>query len=616
MIRKFYADTSGGQIHGRRTGSSGVPVVLLHRTPVSSSGFEPAMRFLAQQGLPTIALDTPGFGASFMPPVGARTEDYGHWLLEALDDLGVERFHLAAHHTGTHFAAEVAAAVPERVATLSLSGIILAPQDERARMRSEIPDAPAIDARGEHITRTFELMRSLYLDPVPDLIHAETLGALIAGPGRDRAFDAIFAQDFGAVLQRVLREGRVRVQVVQAADDPLTLNGMLGRFRERFPQVRVTLTGPAFLATPERQPGAFARAILEFVQPCSVSKDPPMTHRRYELRRSAAGYDLQRNDGELPAPGPGEVLVRVHAVSLNRRDLGVRDLSYPVNGADHFCPLSDASGVVVSVGESVSQWRAGDRVASTFFQNFPAGRLTLPAVMSSLGAGGPGVFADHVVLAESGLVAVPPAWSHAEAACLPCAGVTAWSALKTLGQLQAGDDVLVIGTGGVALFAIQIAAASGARVIVLSSSDEKIERARRLGAREGINYRDKPAWPEEVRRLTRGAGVQHVVELGGAGTLAKSIASLGLNGHLALIGALDGFGGELNTVPLIFSGLRVSAVMVGSRADHVAVAGFMSAHGLRPVIDSTFPFEDAAAAYARAAAGPFGKVVVRLAADP
>jgi NADPH:quinone reductase-like Zn-dependent oxidoreductase len=236
--------------------------------------------------------------------------------------------------------------------------------------------------------------------------------------------------------------------------------------------------------------------------------------------------------------------------------------------------------------------------------------------MSSLGAGGPGVFADHVVLAESGLVAVPPAWSHAEAACLPCAGVTAWSALKTLGQLQAGDDVLVIGTGGVALFAIQIAAASGARVIVLSSSDEKIERARRLGAREGINYRDRPEWAEEVRRLTGGAGVQHVVELGGAGTLAKSVASLGLNGHLALIGALDGFGGELNTVPLIFSGLRVSAVMVGSRADHVAVAGFMSAHGLKPVIDSAFPFDDAAAAYARAAAGPFGKVVVRLAADP
>ncbi|MFM2422325.1 MAG: alcohol dehydrogenase [Pseudomonadota bacterium] len=605
---KFYADTSGGQIHGRRSAANGIPVVLLHRTPISSAGYEPLMQFLNAAGQPCIALDTPGFGASFTPDGKPTAADYGRWLLEALDSLGVTQFHLAAHHTGTHFATEIAAAAPERVLTLTLSGVLLAPAEERARLRVDIGYAPDIDLQGTYVKSTFELMRSLFLDKVPELVHAEAMGALIAGKGRDLAFDAIFAQDFAGLMQQVLQHGRVRVQVVQAADDPLTLNGMLTRFREQFPQVPVTLAGPAFLAMPERQPGAFARCILDFTR-----GQPRMTdNRRYVLRRAAQGYDLHRHDGATPDPGPGEVLVRVHAVSLNRRDLGVRDLSYPVNGANDFVPLSDAAGEVVAVGSGVTQWRPGDRVASTFFQNHPGGRLTLPAVMSSLGAGGPGVFADRVVLQQDGVVALPADWSYAEGACLPCAGVTAWAALKTLGQLQAGDHVLILGTGGVALFALQIAAAAGALPIILSSSDEKIARAKTLGAVAGINYRDTPEWPEAVRKLTGGAGVQHVVELGGTGTLAKSVASLGLNGHLALIGALDGFGGSLDAVPLIFAALRVSAVMVGSRADQIALTEFMAQHGLKPIIDSVHAFDAAEAAYARAAGGAFGKVVITL----
>ena len=608
MIEKFYARTSGGQVHGRRVDGGGDPVVLLHRTPVSSAGFIAVLHFLARAGQAAVALDTPGFGQSFMPEGAPTTRDYGQWLLEALDALGIDRFHLAAHHTGTHFAAEIAAAAPARVASLTLSGVLLAPAAERPGLRADIGDAPAIDAAGAHVADTFKLMKSLFVDPVPELVHAETMGALVAGRGRDLAFDAIFAQDFAAVLQRALAAGGVRIQVVQAADDPLTLNGMLTRFRDTFPQVPVTLTGPAFLALPERQSGTFARAILDFTQ------DTTMTpNRRYELVKGATGYALARADAATPVPGAGEVRVRVRAVSLNRRDLGVRDLSYPVNGADHFTPLSDAAGDVVAVGEGVTGWRAGDRVMSTFFQNHPGGRLTLPAVMSSLGAGGPGVFADHVILADSGLVAIPAGWSYEQAACLPCAGVTAWSALKTLGQLQAGDHVLVIGTGGVALFALQIAAASGATPIILSSSDEKIERARALGAIAGINYRAHPEWPEQVRKLTGGAGVQHVIELGGVGTLQKSVASLGLGGHLALIGALDGFGGEMSVLPLIFSGLRVGAVMVGSRAEHRALVDFMVAQELAPVIDRVFTFDEAEAAYRHAGAGAFGKVVVSLA---
>ncbi len=565
------------------------------------------MDFLFSEQQSSIALDTPGFGESFTPEGAPSTTDYASWLLEAIDGLDIGRFHLAAHHTGTHFAAEIATMVPDRVISLTLSGVLFAPADERATMRGSIDPAPVIDRDGVYMADTFKLMKSLFLEPDDELVHAETMGALASGGGRDLAFDAIFAQDFASVIGNVVRDGRVRVQAVQAADDPLTLEGHLKRFREAFPKLTVTNCGPAFLATPERQSGAFARAILSFTKESLL-----MENRRFELVSKGDRYDLIRADSDIPVPGHGEVLVRARAVSLNRRDLGVRDLSYPVNGADRFMPLSDAAGEVVAVGEGVTQWQIGDRVMSTFFQNFPGGRPTLPAIVSSLGAGGPGVFGEFVILAESGLLPIPENWSFEEAACLPCAGVTAWSALKTLGQMEAGDDVLIIGTGGVALFALQIAAASGARTIILSSSEQKISRAKDLGAVAAINYRDTPEWADEVRKLTGGAGVHHVVELGGDGTLRKSIASLGLGGHLALIGALDGFGGDFSALPLIFAALRVSAVMVGSRADHAALVQFMVLHNLKPVIDSCFAFEQADKAYQRAAEGAFGKVVITI----
>jgi NADPH:quinone reductase-like Zn-dependent oxidoreductase/pimeloyl-ACP methyl ester carboxylesterase len=565
------------------------------------------MEFLEGAGQASIAFDAPGFGGSFTPAGSPSTRDYGGWLLEAIDGLGVDHFHLAAHHTGTHFATEIAAIVPERALSLTLSGVLLAPLDERMAMREDMGTAPNVDLDGAYMAETFRLMRSLFLDPLPDLVHAEAMGALGAGHGRDLAFDAIFAQDFASLLTKVLESGRTAVRVVQASDDPLTLNGMLDRFRQQFPAVPVEVVGPAFLATPERQSGAFGRSILN-----QIKGPSSMDNRRYHLVRSAAGYDLTRADCDIPEPGAGEVLVRVRAVSVNRRDLGVRDLSYPVNGADHFTPLSDAAGEVVAVGEGVTRWKAGDRVASAFLQNQPEGRLALPGVLSSLGAGGPGVFADNVILADSGLVAIPDGWTFEEAACLPCAGVTAWSALHSLGNVQPGDSVAVIGTGGVALFAIQLAAAMGAKPIVLSSSEEKIARARALGAVDAINYRECPEWADELRKRTSGAGVNHVIELGGAGTLQRSVAALGLNGHLALIGALDGFGGTIDAMPLIFSALRVSAVLVGTRKDHEDLSRFMAEKGLKPVIDSTYSFDQAEEAYARANEGAFGKVVITL----
>lgn len=601
-----YARTSAGQIHYRSVDGPGDPLILLHRTPVSSSGFDAMLDYLDGRHA-AIALDTPGFGQSFCPDGHPSTVDYGQWLVEAIDALRIGSFHIAAHHTGTHFAVEMARLAPSRVRSLTLSGVLYASPEDRLKMRADIGNAPAIARDGTHVSETWDLMKSLFLDYDGPLVHAETLGALTAMIGRDQAFDAIFAQDFGAAFAQVT----CPVQIVQAADDPLTLGGMLTRFREDFPGVPYHPVGAAFLATPERQPGQFARAILNFIQTTDET-DTTMTNRRYTLKQAENGYDLVRSDTQIPSPAQGEVVVRVHAVSINRRDVSIRDLSYPVNGADNFTPLSDAAGEIVAVGAGVEGWQIGDRVASTFCQNWDGGRLTLPAAVSSLGGGGPGVFTDHVVLAAGGITRIPEGWSWEEAATLPCAGVTAWRALMTLGQLQQDDWVLIIGTGGVALYALQIAVAAGAKAIVLSSSDEKIETVKAMGAHSGVNYASTPEWANAVRAITGGAGVNHVVELGGSGTLSKSIASLGLDGHLAMIGALDGFGGDIPAMPMIFAALRVSAVLVGSRADQQALVAFMEEKGLRPILDRVYAFDEAEDAYARTASGAFGKIVVSM----
>lgn len=602
-IRRGYADTPSGQIHYRAVDGPGLPVLLFHRTPVSSTSFEPMLRFLAGRQA-AIAFDTPGFGQSFRPDGNPSTEDYARWFLAAADALGVERFHLCAHHTGTHFAAEIARLAPERTQTLLLSGVIYAPAEERAERRAGIGKAQGIDDDGRYLADCWKLMKSLFLEYDAQLVHAETMGALGAIEGRDQAFDAIYAQDFAAVLGQV----RCPVRIVQAADDPLTLSGMLARLRADHPQVPIETMGPAFLAAPERQPGQFARSLLSFIDD---NQERPMTNRRYVLTLGDAGYDLQRADTAIPEPGPNEILVKVGAVSINRRDVSVRDLSYPVNGADNFTPCSDAAGEVVKVGEGVTQWQAGDRVCSTFFQNWEGGRATLPAVLSALGAGGPGALAEYIVLSENGAVRIPDDWGYAEGASLACAGVTAWSGLMTLGQLQRDDWVLVIGTGGVALFAVQIAAAAGAKVIVLSSSDEKIEQAKALGAAAGINYRTTPEWADAVKQIS-GGGVHHALELGGAGTLQRTLSSMTIGGHVAIIGALDGFGGELSAVPLIMGALRVSSVLVGSRSAHRDLTDFMIENGIRPVIGSTHAFDAADEAYRKADTGAFGKVVITL----
>ncbi len=328
---------------------------------------------------------------------------------------------------------------------------------------------------------------------------------------------------------------------------------------------------------------------------------------------STDGIDAMRGiTRATPQPGPHDVVVRVHAVSLNYRDL-LHVLGYADSDRWPLVPCSDGAGEVVAVGAGVTRVAVGDKVASTFFQRWNAGGVSPEVMESALGGRLPGMLAQQVCLSEEGVVAMPAGWSYEQAATLPCAAVTAWHALVTKGQVKAGETVLVLGTGGVSLFALQIAKMHGARVIITSSSDDKLARARALGADETINYRQHPAWEERVLAVTGGRGVDHVVEVGGAGTLEKSCAAARIGGNVWLIGVLTGFEATVNPVFVLMKSLRVQGIYVGSREMFEAMNAAFSANALQPVIDRSFPFSEAPAAFhCMQAAGHFGKLVITL----
>lgn len=333
--------------------------------------------------------------------------------------------------------------------------------------------------------------------------------------------------------------------------------------------------------------------------------------RAYEIVSADGINALKLADRPSPVPGHGEVLVRMRASSLNYRDLmTVRDpvargLPYPR------VPNSDGAGEVLAVGPGVSRFKIGDRVASCFFQRWEDGDITADGMASALGGAMDGVLAEEVVLSERGVVAIPDHMSFAEAAALPCAALTAWNGLVERGGLMAGETVLCIGTGGVSIFALQIAKMHGARAVVISSSDAKLERAKAMGAWATINYRETPDWQNAVVDTTGGEGVDHVVEVGGAGTLPRSIASTRVAGHLALIGVLTG--GEINPALIFRNSLRVHGIYVGSRAMFERMNRAFGAAELQPVVDKVFAFDQAREAFHHLeAAGHFGKVVVEI----
>ncbi len=340
----------------------------------------------------------------------------------------------------------------------------------------------------------------------------------------------------------------------------------------------------------------------------AVPKAGAQTMRQYQLEPGTNGLELTVQEVAQPSPGANEVLVRVRAVSLNRRDVSIlgRGTSAGV------VPTSDGAGEVVAIGPGVAQFAVGDRVAGTFFANWPGGRLTRDAMASARGGGVDGMLAEMVVSPETGLVAIPDYLSFEEAATLPCAALTAWRALFTDGEIQPGDTVLLEGTGGVSIFGLQLAAAAGARPIITSSSDAKLERARSLGAVGTVNYRTNPEWQKTVIELTGNRGVDHVLDVVGQETLNRAVEALALGGHIAIIGGLSGRADALPLGPLP-RGASVTNIFVGSREDFLAMNAFLTEHRLRPVIDRVFPFEEAPAAYAYMESNAhLGKIVITL----
>jgi NADPH:quinone reductase-like Zn-dependent oxidoreductase len=332
----------------------------------------------------------------------------------------------------------------------------------------------------------------------------------------------------------------------------------------------------------------------------------------YEIQ--SFGFEgLKRAERPDPTAGPGQVLLKMRAWSLNYRDLMMAKGHYNPKLRMPAVPLSDGVGEVVAVGQGVSRVKVGDRVANCFMPKWVAGEITEAKARSALGAGGgEGMLAELVAISEEGVVHLPEHLSDEEGATLPCAAVTAWHALVGEGSLKAGDTVLVQGTGGVSIFALQLAHLHGARVIATSSSDDKLARALKLGASDGINYVTTPKWDERVRELTGGLGVDYIVEVGGAGTLTQSMKAIKPGGQISLIGVLTGGAGQVNPLPILMRNIRVQGIFVGSREMFEAMNRAIALHKLKPVVDRVFGFDEAPAAYQyMESAKHFGKVVIK-----
>jgi NADPH:quinone reductase-like Zn-dependent oxidoreductase len=337
------------------------------------------------------------------------------------------------------------------------------------------------------------------------------------------------------------------------------------------------------------------------------------TIRQYRFAPAPGGYELLK---EVPRPvaGPNEVLVRVKATSLNRRDLYMLNDTYgPGGDAAGGIPLSDGAGQVIAVGEGVTRFDVGERVAGIFFTQWLDGSPSPAVLASARGGNAGGMLSEIIVSHEDALVTIPDHLSFEEAATLPVAGVTAWVSLFKRARLQPDEYVLLEGTGGVSLFGLIFSAAAGAKPIITSSSDQKLERASLLGAFGVANYRKNPEWQQEVRELTGGIGVNHVLEVGGRDTLPKAIEALAHGGHIALIGGLSGFAASVPIGPLMIMNATASGIYVGSRKDFEDMNAFISEHQIRPVIDAIFEFEQAPDAFEFMNSGSFmGKIVIHM----
>ncbi len=355
--------------------------------------------------------------------------------------------------------------------------------------------------------------------------------------------------------------------------------------------------------------------LLAALQSAAAPAPVPTLARKVVLEKAEVGYRWKVVQAPVPAVGERQVLIRVHALSLNRGDLSRQKPHSTEEGEIGAGRVvgTDAAGEVVAVGEQVREFRVGQRVTNTYFHNWTDGPFSAARLASVPGWTADGALADYIAVDSTDVVPIPDDMSYEEASTLPTAAVTAWNAVAGHRVLHAGDVVLVQGTGGVSTFATQFAAAFGARVIVTSSSDDKLARARAFGASDGINYKSEPLWSARVLQLTNGHGADLVVDVGGKDTLEESVKSLAGAGTLSIVGGLTGYGGNISAWGLLSKDADAASVFVGSRADYLRMTAFMSKHRLHPVVDRVFALEQYEAALQDLAAGNFmGKIVLRL----
>lgn len=331
----------------------------------------------------------------------------------------------------------------------------------------------------------------------------------------------------------------------------------------------------------------------------------------YEIQQFGID-ELALVDREIPIPQEKEVLVKFHAASLNYRDLMMVKGLYNPRLKMPLVPFSDGAGEVVAVGNSVTKFKIGDRVCPIFMQGWLDGEVEFKKARTTLGGDFDGCLREFGTFNENGLVRIPQHLTYEEASTLPCAAVTAWHALAVSGKVKKDQFVLFQGTGGVSIFALQFAKIFGAKTIITSSSDEKLERAKELGADFLINYKNEPDWDKKVLEITEKRGVDHIVEVGGAGTLQKSINSVKMGGHIAVIGVVAGKG-EFNHLQIFMKSIKVQGIFVGSREMFEEMNKYISENQLKPVVDKVFEFSQAREALKMMeSAAHFGKIVVKI----
>jgi NADPH:quinone reductase-like Zn-dependent oxidoreductase len=361
--------------------------------------------------------------------------------------------------------------------------------------------------------------------------------------------------------------------------------------------------------------GLAASIFMSLVQPAiAASADGalPSTTRKVVLEKAEKGFRWKLTESPVPTPGDNQVLIRVRAVALNRGDLEILDYDNRNDKSGQIVG-SDAAGDVVAVGSKVKSVRKGARVTSTYFRDWVGGVPTAEKLDNSLGAGVDGVLGEYIVLDATSVVPMAAGLSYEEASTLPTAGLTGFMASIGRRELHKGDVVVVQGTGGVSLFAAQFASAAGGRVIVTSSSDEKIARAKKVGAQDGINYKSVPAWSARVLELTNQRGADVVVDVGGKDTLAESVKSLAFGGTLSIVGGITGYDGSVRAGALIGKSLNVQGIFVGSAADFARMNAFIAKHRLHPLIDHVYPFDQYQDALKQMQSGNFvGKLVIRF----